>query len=95
MTIEQLEQELNQPITIGERAERWEQHAMFLSRELAEARYELLRARGQSMATQLPSEDRRRVQLDFDTKEQARQVELLEGMQYNLNRRIEMIREAR
>lgn len=69
--------------------------AIDVAQGLVHAKFALADARGRSVAANLSSEDKRRVQLEFDTKMENGNLLWFENIQYILNRRIEILREGK
>lgn len=93
MMIEDFTNLLSQPLNTQNVVE-LESKSIEVARGLIHARVALLRARGQSSAVTMSSEDKRRIQLDFDTNKELADVAWWENIQYILNRRIEILREG-
>lgn len=85
---------LKEPLS-SQDIEALERLSIDVATQLVEARTSLSTAKGHSSAVGLSSEDKRRVQLEFDTKNEAADVAMWENIQYVLNRRIEILREGK
>lgn len=85
---------LRQPLST-QTVDELEALAIDVAQGLIHAKFALADARGKSAGVAQSSEDKRRVQIEHDTKMETSNVLWWENIQYILNRRIEILREGK